>query len=213
MRYLSILAIAVGSAALPLKAANVWNLTLTSANGGADTLFSWSYTGTISQTRTAPGTVFQTGYPWAGTANGLVTVVGPSAEAYAGFDPLYTGDFITLTSGLVTGLAFTNTTNGESTVIDRLLVAPQFGQIFLGLDQSDPLYQTTGDTLVLSGPSTGNFLSGIAFSEFNEGQWIFNLPDASYSYDAVLTVTGIPEPTSALMSALGATILLRRRRI
>jgi hypothetical protein len=212
MRYLSILTIAAGSAVLPLKAANVWSLTLTSANGGADTLFSWNYTGTISQTRTQ-ATGIQSAYPWAGKAlGGLVTVAGPSEEAYAGFDPLYTGENIILASGLGTGLAFTNTSTSQSMVIDRLIMSPQWGQFYLGWYQLDQLQQNIGETVVLSGPSTGSFLSGVAFSDFNEGQWIFNLPDANYSYDAVLTVAGTPEPTSALMSALGATMLLRRRK-
>lgn len=217
MKLQNLLCIAAATALITsaqLKAAtSTWSLTLTSANGGADTLFSWSCTGPISFTRTSPGTVWQQRYPWQGKASAnLVTVSGPSAEAYSGFDPDYDGDPITLVTGLNTGLFFTNTTTGASAAFDKLLVLPQWGQFQLGLDLNAPLYQNPGETIVLSGPTTGSFLSGVAFSDFNEGQWIFDLPDANYSYDSILTVAGIPEPTSALLSALGATGMLLRRR-
>lgn len=207
MRYLIILAALI----LPASASTTLNLDLTSEEGGAKTRLSWSYTGTP--------TVVQ--------ANGLTMIGGLTFSSGNFSSPPYwsvsgtagkafTASLSTLT-GLSTGLTLTNTTTDQSYDLTQIDFALDSSTAYINFTWPDAISSLlvidSGEVLELSGPTSGSILADIAFSNFNDGTW--TLDQLVYdNFDPVLTVGGaaIPEPTSALMCALGATMLLRRRR-
>lgn len=71
-----------------------------------------------------------------------------------------------------------------------------------------------GQSVVLSGPTSGSSLSDIDFSGFNLGQWITpaftSAGSYTVNYDQVFTV--VPEPSTSLLGLLGTALLFRRRR-
>jgi hypothetical protein len=75
-----------------------------------------------------------------------------------------------------------------------------------------------GEFLVLSGPTTGSFLIGTAYSNFHEGSWTLN--NALYqNFGAVLNVgdaPAVPEPSTygLILGGLAlAGAAVRRRKI
>jgi hypothetical protein len=208
MRYLIILAALI----LPASASTTLNLDLTSEEGGAKTRLSWSYTGTPTMVPVNNGLTMIRGLGFSSgnfSSPPYWSVSGTAGKAF-------TASLSTLT-GLSTGLTLTNTTTDQSydlTQIEFFLDSSEAGIVFTWPDAISSLLNINlGEVLELSGPTSGSILADIAFSNFNDGTW--TLDQLVYdNFDPVLTVGGaaIPEPTSALMCALGATMLLRRRR-
>lgn len=211
MRYLSILAALILTASAS-KAATL-NLSLTSEEGGAKTRLSWSYTGTPTLVVVNSGFTKVTGLVFAsGNASSppYWSVSGTEGTAFTASLPTLTG--------LSTGLTLTNTTTNQSHELTQIAFGPSATStiIFDWPDAnftSNYLGMEVGQVIELSGPTSGSILTDIAFANFNIGTW--TLDQALYgNFDTVLTGGGaiIPEPTSALFSLLGATLLLRRRR-
>jgi len=207
MRYLIILAALI----LPASASTTLNLDLTSEEGGAKTRLSWSYTGTPTIVQGGGltmigGLSFSSGNfsfpPYS-------SVSGTAGTAFTASLPILTG--------LSTGLTLTNTTTNQSYDLTQIAFpldsSRSYIQFFWPDSASNLLVINSGEVLELSGPTSGSILADIAFSNFNDGTWTSDMLVYD-NFDPVLTVGGaaIPEPTSALMSALGASMLLRRRR-
>lgn len=185
-----------------------FTLTLTPENAGADTRFSWSYTGTpayaavsVGETLTMDSVEFYSqSLPWQPTT-------GSSG-------PAFTSNLSAIT-GLTTGLYLTNTTTGQDSTFSQIRFIGGAGLILL--DMQIRLDGALGEQIVLSGPTSGSFLSGLAFSNFNIGSW--TTQGDHFNFDANLIIsTGapVPEPsTYGLMLgglALVGTVIRRRRK-
>lgn len=197
----------LGSASASAVNDATFNLSITSANGGADSLVSWSYSGTP----TASGGVYW-GYIWGSNSNignAYVSITGPAFSAF--------NSGLTTVTGLNTGLYLTNTTTNASKQLTEFGTYGTSFAFILGTagNEANSVPVSPGQVLVLSGPTSGSFLTGVAFSNFNQGQWVFNY--ANYTnFDPVLTVgpAPVPEPSTyglALGGLALAVVALRRR--
>lgn len=191
------------------------SLSLTSENGGADTRFTLSYTGTPT---------------WANYENtsGSLGYYGDT------FYSLPNSNFIFLTAtpgsflnsslsnitGLNTGLSWTNTATGQFAELDLIRFNSNGTLTILrrGGDGFGGVLASPGEKIVLSGPTSVSFLSGLAFSNFNAGSWSGrNIPLSNWfpNYDIILNVgTAVPEPSTYGL-ILGGLVLagaaIRRR--
>lgn len=183
-----------------------FTLSLTSENGGADTRFSWSYTGTPAFAAQSVGEALMVsgvGF-YSAPIPSQITPTGSSGSAFSGN--------LTTITGLTTGLYFTNTTTGQTSTFNQIQFIGIFGLVLWNLQ--DPVDGSFGQQIVLSGPTSGSFLSGLAFSNFNAGSW--TAQQSRSNFDSVLTVGApVPEP-STYGFALGGLALvgaaIRRRR-
>ena len=193
-KLLLVAALALGSVSARAQTPVV-ELNFSSANGGTDTLATWTFTGdTFAFTDIQNGASWVAGILFSGKNQ------DGSSLAYTGFEftPPYTGDFlVTLVSGLTTNIVFTNTTTNETRAVDRLVILPEYGQLVLGWDWNSPDLATQfGEAAIISGPTTGSFLTGISYGEFTEGEWLFALSTqyTNWKFDTLLTVGGTPVP-------------------
>jgi hypothetical protein len=199
------------------QAANTasFNLNITSANGGADTLISWSYTGTptlaLPIDTSTTGIGFVTGFLSDPPA---MTVTGSDVDAYTGATAQITG--------LSTGLVLTNTTTLVSYALsDFMLMQAGGNDYFLfswpgAFEGTNMLSINVGEVAVLSGPTSGSFLAGVPFSSFNAGQWSADL-DLFSNFTADTTIGGspIPEPSTYGLVLGGLALVgaaMRRRK-
>ena len=211
-KLLLVAALALGSVSARAQTPVV-ELNFSAANGGTDTLATWTMTGgAFTYENNSPGSAGLLGIVFSGKNEG--------GSSYSEFTPPYTGDFsIPIASGLTTGITFTNTTTSSSRIVDRLFIFPEFGQFVLGWEQNlGDLSTMPGETVVISGPASGNFLTGISFGEFTEGQWpLLKSSSGDWSFDTLLTVGGtpIPEPSTygLILGGLAlAGAAIRRRK-
>ena len=183
--------------------------TLSSENGGTDTRFSWSYTGTPTyspevgeySTWSISGVAFGSG----NASFGLDVVTGTAGAALD--SPLAD------VTGLSTGLVLTNTTTNQSSTFEKIMLFGGNGIGYVIWRLQTEVNATRGQQLVLSGPTSGSFLSGLAFENFNAGTWVLTNPYKNY--DNVLIVgTAVPEPSTYGL-ILGVLVLagaaIRRR--
>jgi len=205
--------LAVGVVTSQADPVTSFNLNITSANGGSNTLFSWSYTGT-------PTIGFPEG--GGGDVSGIAFFMAPVNIPEIG--TLATGsDLNGYTGGPVltglgsTGLVLTNTTTLATTELSYFALT-QLGEIsyFTFASNADPLDIFPGQVAVLSGPTSGAFFSGVPFSSFNAGQWSTNIFGYS-NFSTGLTISGspIPEPSTYGLVLGGLALVgaaMRRRK-
>lgn len=204
-RHLIPVALAAFAATAQAQNTATFNLSITSANGGADSLFSWSYTGTPTIQMPSGGAA-------------LNSLILASGSDFGSAGPAFNASMTSIT-GLDTGLVLTNPRTGDSVNLTgfRFLYDSGTTQAFVQfLNPSQVIVLQLGDQAVLSGPNAGSYLSSIDYAAFNEGQWTRDF--VSYlNFDPVLTVGLAPIPeTSTYGLALGGLALaaaaLRRRR-
>ena len=202
-----------------------YNLNITSANGGADSLFSWSYSGT--PTISGQSAVVSFGWGSGSLVDSLTTVTGPSYTAYDRIGwPFVQGRGLPTITGIPIGLSLTNTTTNVTRALTQVDFEHYGDGAFMafsvtdtGAPQSDRIFMAAGEVAILSGPNSGSFLSGIAYDNFYEGQWTLNFTPYA-NFDPVLTIGGsapVPEPstygfTLAGLALIGAAIRRHRSR-
>jgi hypothetical protein len=205
------LLLAVGVVTSQADPVTSFNLTITSANGGSDTLVSWSYTGTP----TIANSEFDfdlggVGFYAGNYNNPMTSVAGSNVDGY-------TGGYTRIT-GLTTGLVLTNTTTLASYILNEFMFVDNgFNDVFLFTWPSEQsnLSINVDEAAEISGPTSGSFLSGLPFSSFNAGQWSSNLAIHS-NFSSGLTIGGsaIPEPSTygLVMGSLALVGAAMRRR-
>ena len=206
------LLLAVGVVTSQADPVTSFNLNITSADGGSNTLFSWSYTGTPTIGLPEGG-----GCDVSGIGFFMAPVDMPAEGVLATGSDLngYTGDDV-LTGLGSTGLVLTNTTTLETTALNYFALT-QFGEfsLFTFISNADPMNIFPGQVAVLSGPTSGSFFSGVPFSSFNAGQWSSNFFGSNFSTGLTIGGSAIPEPSTYGLVLGGLALVgaaMRRRK-
>jgi hypothetical protein len=208
MRHAALLPALFIAASASAQSTSALNITLSSANGGAGTLVSYSFTGDwVSEAgQTVPLSLEQ--FSWFSNmgitytrANASESLDNPQTNAYdlAGAS-FYSQGLPTITA--------TNLTTSTSATVNAFAI---FGDTNRYLAFAFPDYvfrvsnqwqngRTTGDTFKLTGDLTGSFVIDQAFSAFNAGDWSTTALGQNQwvLYTSYLTITGtpIPEPST-----------------
>jgi hypothetical protein len=218
-------ALAIGASTASAVNDATYNLNITSANGGADSLFSWSYSGTPTLSGQSVSIIFGWGSGFLSGSGDTVT--GPTYTAYDRIGwPFVQGRGLPTITGIPIGLSLTNTTTNVTRALTQVDFEHYGEGAFMGFSvtdtgapQSDRIYMAPGEVAILSGPNSGSFLSGIAFDNFYEGQWTTDFTPYA-NFDPVLTIGGsapLPEPSTygfaiAGLALIGAAIRRHRSR-
>lgn len=218
-RNILIAALALGSVSAQAETPT-FTLTASSANGGADTLFTWNYTGTLTFTSLISGPArFQSYFTFV-----AMDPANTGRKAYSSFDPNASFGWDVFANNLTTGLVMTNTTTGDFESPVELSASNQRGTFIIWNSYvvGAEVILLQGESVTLSGPTSGSFLSDVAFTGFNVGQW--TTPAATQSgdyytinYDTVFIVAGapVPEPSTYGLALGGLALVgavIRRRR-
>jgi hypothetical protein len=203
MRHAALLPALLIAASASAQTTSALNITLSSSNGGSDTLVSYSFTGdwVTSGGQTLPS---DTGAfsGWGGPlyfANTAANLGDPQVSATnTAFSNIYTVDIPSITG---TNLNRSITVAFDKFVIDAATFgvgAPRLGFMFT----SNNLPLMGGETFRLDGDLSGSFVINQDFSFFNEGswssQWFGPAPSTQLFYTGNLTIAGsaVPEPST-----------------
>jgi hypothetical protein len=208
------LSVALSLSVIAVRATPTFNVTLSSENGGADTRLTWNYSGSLSYSPTAAFTninIVAMAFGSGNTSNFAETVSGTTGAAF-------NGNLASVT-GLSTGLFLTNTTTSQTQEVQELkfFYDTDTSSAFVVFWFPNGVEADGNEVLVLSGPTTGSILTGLAYENFNAGSW--TLSQQIRNFDGILTVGGapIPEPSTYGLIlgglALAGAALRRRRKV
>ena len=228
MRHAALLPALLIAASASAQTTSALNITLSSANGGAGTLVSYSFTGDwVSEAgQTLP--LSDTQFSWFGNFD-LIFARTRTSESLS--NPQVAASTAssnsTWSANLPTITATNLTTNGTSSISSFILGGGTNGYLGFGFaGWSFPLSnqwqdgRTTGDTFRLGGDTIGSFVIDQDFSIFNEGSWSWteavpNTNGALFYTSNVAIGSAVPEPSTygLILGGLAlAGAAIRRRK-
>ena len=184
------------------------DLTITSANGGTDSTFSWSISGPVST-----NTGLQINAPVAAFSGiGINASLANSSTSNTGWAQGSLTQPFTVT-GLSTGLIMHNYTQGTSAELTTFMLMESFGNYTVSLKASQNLSASYGDYLGYSGTLSGSFTFSKAYSFFNSGYWSVTSAGMTNSL-TIGSGAPVPEPSTYGLALCGLALVavaLRRR--
>jgi hypothetical protein len=197
------------AASASAQSTSALNITLSSANGGAGTLVSYSLTGDwVSEAgQTLPLSVEE--FTWFSNFDAIIARTRTSESLASPQVAATTASINTSWSANLPSITATNlTTNGTASISSFMLGGGTNGYLAFGFAAfSFPLSnrwqdgRTTGDTFRLGGDLTGSFVIDQDFSVFNEGGWSWaeSVPvtNGALFYTSNVTIgSPVPEPST-----------------